>query len=177
MNFIMTTIKLYAYGLAPEFPWGIIVSILVLGLWILLTMLLKRIFIGTRGELVMLEGTIESHAGIITNSSRGFALFDKVTFSLDDKKRVFFSTLSFTKNLWININANSVMGMGGKFFGWKDKDSFTVFAFSNNNGTHAFLDDFDRPHSLVRKMFNICFRIAIILFIPYIFYLDVKKYS
>jgi hypothetical protein len=166
MKFIMTTIQLYTYGLTTRegILFGVIPSLVLILLWVLL----KRIS-GTR-ELVMLEGTIESHAGMQTTSSGKFAYFNKATFSLDDKTRVFFDTLSFTKNLWNNINANSVMEMGGKFFGWKKKDSFRVFAFSNDNGSHAFLDDFDRPHSFVRKIFNVCLRVAIILFFPYLAY-------
>jgi len=180
MDFIMTTLKLYAYGftttmggsVGKHLPIGLvgIVPALVL---ILLWMLLKRAF-GTR-ELVMLEGTIESHAEMQTNRHGKLMYFAKATFSLDDKTRVFFKYLDFTKNLWNNINANSVIGMYGKFFGWKEKNSFTVFAFSNSNGTAAFLDDFDKPHSLARKVFNICLRASIILIFPLIAYPDLTK--
>jgi hypothetical protein len=167
---IRSSQKLFTYGFTSGrgILFGVVPALALILLW----MLLKRAFIGTR-ELVMLEGTIESNAEIRTTRHGGCVT--KATFSLDDKTRFFFKYLLFTKNLWNSINAYGVMETSGKFFGWKQKDCFTVFAFSNSNGTAAFIDDFEKPHSFLRKVYNICLRIGVMLFFPLVFFEDLGR--
>lgn len=171
MDFITITLKLYIHGLTT--PQGLLYGVIPALALILLWRFAKWRF--GRRELLMIEGTIESHAEI--HLTRGVTWVNKVTLSLNDETRTFFENLIFRKNLWRNINANSVMGMGGKFFGWRLKNTFTVFSFANDNITAAFLDDFDKPDSLLRKAVNIGIRLAIIFFVPYISYAGIKRHA
>lgn len=173
MDFIIFFVKLIFTGLTS------LQTLLFFVLPSITVILLFRFFMPKKSYEIV-DGEIESYRNaidfkkyILSSESTNIGIFKKLTFRLVNGERIFFKRATFRRYLWGRVRGgmkgtNSHVGMFGKFCCVKTQYNLSIFAFGNENNQFVFLDDIDKIHSYTRIIFNICVRLALIFFIPYL---------
>lgn len=172
MDFIFSTLQLYVISLKYLATWvfGILPALILLVAWR---------FIRKERTLIRIDGKIESIGDYHQRSlpdvfqsidKLNFGFIKKITF-VDKGTRIFFKKGIIRSYLWKNIGGSpSLAGLEGTFLGVVKRKHIELFAFANSGTAICFLDDLDRPHSMLRIVWNVVWRMLFILFSPYMFY-------
>lgn len=178
MDFLFSTLQLYVISLKFPITWvfGILPALILLVAWR---------FIRKERTLIRIDGKIESIGDYHQRSlpdvfqsidKLNFGFIKKITF-VDKGTRIFFKKGIIRSYLWKNIGGSpSLAGLEGTFLGVVKRKHIELFAFANSGTAICFLNDLDRPHSMLRIVWNVVWRMLFILFFPYIYY-DVTHQS